>query len=104
MEQRKLPKYSIFLMILTVISAIGGFYLIQYGKDMKAKRVLEKLGYKNIIYVKTYKRENVEDYKTKTRGFKFAVKFRYDNKECRGFLFRDYKWNVKQDVECKDVK
>ena len=100
-QVRKLPKSSYILIFLTVIFGIVGFYIAQIGKNEKAKKILVKLGYKNISNVKAYSKKEVEDRVTKIRGIKYFVTFDYDKKECRGFIYKDFKGNVKKDLTCK---
>jgi len=98
---RKLPKSSYFLITLTVIFGIVGFYIAQIGKNEKAKKILIKLGYKNISNIKAYSKKEVEDRVTKIRGIKYFVTFDYNNKKCRGFIYKDFKGDVKEDLICK---
>lgn len=100
---RKISTTTYIYMAIIVILGILGFLLAQGGKASKAKAILEQLGYKNIKNIKVYGVHKVEDMDTKMQGYKHFVTFTdlSTNKKCRGFIYKDFKRNVKQDVTCK---
>jgi len=98
---RKLPKSSYIWFILITIMGVVGFSLAQSGNNIKATKILTQLGYENISNVKAYSKKKVEDSVTKIRGIKYFVTFDYNKKKCRGFIYKDFKGNVKEDLTCK---
>jgi hypothetical protein len=100
---RKISPTTYMYMGIIVILGILGFLLAQGGKASKARAILDQLGYKNVANVKVFGVHKVEDMDTKIQGYKHFVTFtnQATNQECRGFIYKDFKRNVKQDITCK---
>jgi hypothetical protein len=103
-EQRKLPLSSYILFVLVIIGAISGFMVAQDGKNKKAQKILNRLGYQYVTNLKVYSKTNVEDIDTKMRGIKFFVSFEYNHQKCKGFILKDYRGNIKKDIDCKTIQ
>jgi hypothetical protein len=103
MQQRELPKKTKIYMIILVMLGIIFFFLMEQGKAAKATKILYQLGYKNVTDVKVFSKVEILNEDTNVKGLKYALKFKDldQNKQCRGFIARDYKNNIYQDVECK---
>ena len=102
-EVRKIGLKTYIYMGIIVVLGILGFILAEAGKSTKAKEILHNLGYKSVKNVQVYSKHKVEDIDTKIQGYKYFVKFINldNNKECKGFVYEDFKHNVKQDINCE---
>jgi hypothetical protein len=102
-EVRKISTKMIVMMVITVILGIGVFFVVENGKSAKAAKVLNELGYTNIEDVRVYSITDVENMDTKIQGKKYFVKFKdlQTNKECKGFILKDFKHNVAKDLICE---
>ncbi len=101
-QTRKLPFKSKLIMIILLVIAILVYFLVQSNKVLKANDILNKLGYENISNLKIYSKTKVENKDTKIQGYKYFVKFNNkQNKACKGFIFKDFKKEVKQDITCR---
>jgi len=102
-EVRKISKKTwIWISIIIILGAIS-FFIVENGKSGKAEKVLNELGYTEISNVKVYSITQVENIDTKIQGYKYFVKFRdnKEDKECKGFILKDFKHNVDKDLDCK---
>lgn len=102
-EIRKLPKKTIFLIIVMIIISIGVFVLLKTLKEQKITEILNTLGQKNITHLEVINKLNVEDRKTKYKSKVFKVKF-FDkdlNKTCIGFIHIGRNNKYSKDLDCK---
>jgi len=102
-EVRKLPKKTIVIIIILSLLGVLWFFAVAFGQSTKATKILHTLGYKNISHVKVYAIHKVLREDTNINGFRYTVSFiNLDtNKECKGFLLKDFKQNVAKDLLCK---
>ena len=103
MEKRKIPLKSYVTMVILIVLGIFAYFAVEQGKASKVTKILYRLGYKKVSDVKVYGITKVEDMKTKIRGIRYFVIFKdiQTNRYCRGFVLKDFKNNVKQDITCK---
>lgn len=95
-------KTYIYMGIIIILGALA-FILAEAGKATKAREILDTLGYKSVENVRVYSETKAEDIDTRIQGYKYFVKFKdlSTNKECKGFIFKDFKRNVRQDITCE---
>jgi uncharacterized protein YxeA len=101
-EVRKLPKKTIVIIAIMIVTIIAGFLLITITKQLKMTEVLNSLGHTNIDKVRVYNVSPVEDEITKRRGELFKISFfdKETNQKCYGLVFKnDNKYT--KDLECK---
>lgn len=103
-EVRKISlKTYIYMGIIVVLGAI--FFLIaENGKQAKATKILEELGYNKVEDVWVYSIKKVEDMDTKIQGYRYFIKFKdlNTNKICEGFILKDFKHKIDQELTCKE--
>jgi hypothetical protein len=104
-EIRKLPKKTIVYMVIIGILGVVWLFLVSYGQSNKATKILTTLGYKNVSNVKVYAYHEFLREDTNTKGYKYTVSFinKDKNEECKGFVLKDFKRNVDQDLNCKKI-
>ncbi len=104
-EVRKMPKKTVILLITLVILGILSFFAVVYGKTIKATKILNQLGYKNIKKVHIYSTQEFLNETTNIKGMQYKVSFidLNKNQECRGFIVKDLKNNVDKDLDCKQL-
>ena len=102
-EVRKMPKKTVILLSGMVVLGILSFFGVVYGKTIKATKILNKLGYTNIVNVHIYATQEFLNETTNIKGMQYKVSFKDLDKqqECRGFIVRDFKNNVEKDLDCK---
>jgi hypothetical protein len=102
-ETRPLPKKTIILITIVIICGIVGYILNEISKSIKATKVLHSMGYKNIENVYVAKISKFQNNETNIQGKKFTLRFKNldTNKECKGFLWADFKNNILHDFDCK---
>lgn len=102
-EVRKISKKTWIWMGIIIVLGIVVFFLVESGKVSKAEKVLYELGYKQVSNVKVYSITQVENVDTNIQGYKYFVKFRdmEVNKDCKGFILKDFKQNVDKDLICE---
>jgi hypothetical protein len=102
-EVRKINKNMSIVIGIIILLGIAVFFMVENGKSSKAKKILIELGYKNIGNVEVYSVTQVENVDTKIQGYKYFVKFKdlEQNKECKGFILKDFKHNIDKDVVCE---
>ena len=101
-EVRKLPKKTVIYMVILGVLGILWFILVAYGQASKVTKILATLGYKNVTNVKVYANHQFLREDINVKGFKYTVSF-IDNiahKECKGFVLKDFKRNVTEDLIC----
>ena len=105
-QKREIPKKSFIIIVILVLLGVATFFITENGKSQKVAKILHSIGYKNIDDVTVYGVTKVENRDTKIQGFKYFVIFQDldKNQECRGFVMKDFKRKVKEDISCKDVE
>jgi hypothetical protein len=100
---RKLPKKTKIIFFILIIISILVYFSQKNGKEIKAFKILNKIGYSNIVNLKVYSKTQVEDKITRIQGYKYFVIFKNqdNNKTCRGFIYRNFKNKTAQDLSCK---
>ncbi|MBT3280179.1 MAG: hypothetical protein HOF69_06605 [Campylobacteraceae bacterium] len=102
-ETRPIPKKTIIIFAVLIILGIIAYFMNEIGKSAKATKVLSYIGYKNIKEVSVAKITKFRNDDTGIEGYKYTVNFHNieSKKDCRGFLWADFKKNVIQDISCK---
>ncbi len=102
-ETRKLPKKTMIYLVILLIAGIISMFIVKDGKAKKATKILTELGYTNITNVSVSQKTKFAHVETNIRGFRYAVTFTdlTTNKQCRGFILKDFKRNIDKDLECK---
>lgn len=106
-EVRKIGLKTYIYMGIIVVLGIIFYILVQDGRSAKATKLLKELGYEHVDSVKVYSIKDFENIDTKIQGKQYFVKFKDldSNKFCKGFIIKDFKHNVDQDLTCtKDEK
>jgi uncharacterized membrane protein YvbJ len=102
-EIRPIPKKTVIIIAIVIICGIFAYIMNEISKSSKATKVLHAIGYKNIdnVYVAKIMKFKNED--TSVEGNKFTLKFRNldTNKNCKGFVWADFKKNIIHDIDCK---
>ncbi len=104
-EIRRMPKKTIIYLIIMILLSFVAFYIATTGKSTKATRILGELGYKNVTNVKVYATHQFLREDTNIKGFKDTISFTNldTNEECKGFILKDFKRNVEEDLICKKI-
>jgi cell division septal protein FtsQ len=104
-EVRKLPKKTIVIMIILGLLGLVWFIVVGYGQSVKAEKILDKLGYKNVSDVKVYANHQFVREDINVNGFKYTVSFTNldANEKCKGFILKDFKQNVDKDLICQKI-
>lgn len=102
-EVRKLPLKTKIIFVFISILALAFFLIQENTKKNKAHKILINLGYHNISNLKVFKKTEVEDTISKIKGNKYFITFTNNQtkQECRGFILKDFKHNIDQDISCK---
>jgi len=105
-EVRKLPTKTKIIFAVLSILALGIYLLIENTKSRDAQIILLNLGYHNISNFNVYAKTKVEDKVSKIQGDRYFVTFinNETKEDCRGFILKDYKRNLDQDITCKKAK
>jgi len=105
-EVRKLPKKTVYFMIILVSLGFIWFFLVSYGQSQKVTKILHQLGYNNIENVKVYANHEFLREDINVKGYKYTVSFTdlSKNEICKGFVLKDFKRNVEKDLICKKIK
>lgn len=102
-EVRKLPKKTIFSILIIVILGIAVFFTLKIFKEQKMIEILSSLGHNNVKDMQVINKLNVEDKKTKYKSNVYKVRF-FDsslNKTCIGFIYFGKNNNYSKDIDCK---
>ena len=102
-QTRPIPKKTYIIISILILLGIVFYFLTEYGKEQKAQRVLQETVHKNISNLSVATVHKYRNQDTNIEGFKYTVKF-HDNdldKDCRGFVWKDFKNNIMKDIECK---
>lgn len=103
-EIRKLPKKTIFIISIIIIVSFSLMYGVSITKKLKVEDHLHTLSYSNVANITVYNKSEVQDAKTKQKGYLFKVKFDNlnTNQVCKGLIFTYFRTkNIKQDIDCK---
>jgi hypothetical protein len=102
-EIRKIPKKTFFYIGIVVIVGLVSIFLIKDGKARKATKILTELGYTKVSDVSVFAKTKFLNENTNINGYQYSLKFTdlITNKECRGFIVKDFKGKVAQDLNCK---
>ncbi|MDZ7819215.1 MAG: hypothetical protein U5K55_11685 [Aliarcobacter sp.] len=102
-EVRKLPKRTIFIIILMGIIGIGIFFLLKDLKEQKLTEILATIGHSDIKSLEVINKLSVEDTETRYKSTVYKVIF-YDNnlkQTCIGFIHRNRDGSYTKDFDCK---
>ena len=104
-EVRKLPKKTVIWMIILGMLGVVWFFLVAYGQETKVTKILATLHYKNISNVKVYANHKFLREDINVEGYKYSISFtNLDTKEeCKGFVLKDFKKNVTEDLICNKI-
>lgn len=104
-EVRKIPTKNFIYMGIVIILGFLVMLLVEDGKASKATKVLTQLGYTKVKDVTVFKKTQFVNEGTNIKGFQYSLKFIdiTTQKECRGFVVKDFKGKVAQDLECKSI-
>lgn len=100
---RKLPKQTKIIFAMFTVIAIIVYMLTKDTQKKEAGEILFGLGYENFNDLQVYSKKKVEDKITRIQGYKYFVKFndKSNNKKCKGFILKDFKRKIAQDIICK---
>ena len=101
-EVRQLPKNTKIIFIILLVFSVGIYVLVQNTLKQDTQNILYNLGYKNISNLEVFSKNQVEDKETRIQGFKYFVKFTnlQNNKKCTGFILKDFKRKLAEDISC----
>jgi hypothetical protein len=100
---RRLPKKTIFSIIIIIVLAIAIFFVLKDLKEQKLTEVLGNIGHANIKKLEVINKLNVEDTETRYKSTVYKVIF-YDNdlkQTCIGFIHRNKDGSYTKDFDCK---
>jgi len=105
-EVRKLPKKTIFFMIVLTALGILWYFLVANGQANKVTKILYKLGYDKVIDVKVYANHQFIRDDINVKGYKYTISFTdlKTNETCKGFVLKDFKKNVDKDLICTKIQ
>ncbi|MGB5866688.1 MAG: hypothetical protein WBG69_02335 [Arcobacteraceae bacterium] len=105
-EIRRLPKKTIYFMIILVGLGIIWFFLVAYGQSEKVTKILHNLGYDNVRDVKVYANHQFIRDDINVKGYKYTISFTNvtTNENCKGFVLKDFKRNVDKDLVCEKIQ
>lgn len=103
-EVRPIPKKTIIIIGILIVTGILFFYLVSMGKAAKASKILVQLGYENFSNVKVYATQEFLREDINIKGMRYTISFidNKSNQECKGFVLKDYKGNVEKDLLCNN--
>ena len=96
-EIRKIPKKTIFLMIILALLGVIWYFLVAFGQTNKVTKILHKLGYDKVVDVKVYANHQFIRDDINVKGYKYTISFTNieTNEECKGFVLKDFKRKIK---------
>jgi len=105
-EIRRLPKKTVFIMIVLSILGIIWYFLVANGQATTVTKILHKLGYDKVIDVKVYANHQFIRDDINVKGYKYTISFTNlkTNETCKGFVLKDFKKNVEKDLICTKIK
>lgn len=103
-EVRKLPKKTIYLIVILVILGILASLAMSLSQQAKMSGILRTLGHPNVTDITIYNKTTVQDDNTQMRGELSKVRF-FDvntSQECFGFVLKNKKTGkYTKDLDCK---
>lgn len=103
-EVRKLPKKTIYLIVILVILGIIATLAMSFSKQDRMAKILSTLGHPNVDSITIYNQSSVKDKDTGEPGELTKLRF-YDldkNQECFGFVLKNKKQGTfDKDLDCK---
>jgi hypothetical protein len=105
-EVRKIPKKTSIIIGVLIVLGIISFFLANAGKNTKATKILNELGFKNVSSVQVYGTQEFLREDINVKGMKYTLSFKDNtkNQECKGYILKDYKGNVEKDLLCKKAQ
>lgn len=105
-EVRRIPKKTKIYIYIIIALGIVSFFLVDTGKAVKASKILDQLGFKNISDVQVYATQEFLREDINIKGYRYTIKFinKDTNEECKGYILKDLKNNVEKDLLCKKIK
>jgi len=105
-EVRKMPKKTVFIMIILIGLGVLWYFLVANGQAGKVTKILHKLGYDNVRDVTVYANHQFLREDINVKGYKYTVSFTdlKTNEKCKGFVLKDFKRNVDKDLICTKLK
>ena len=102
-EVREIPKKTFVYIGIVVVIGVLSVFLVKDGKAKKATKILTELGYTKVSDVSVFAKTKFLNENTNINGYQYSLKFTdlITNKECRGFIVKDFKGKVAQDLTCK---
>jgi len=104
-EIRKIPKKTMIIISSLIALGIISFILAKATKATKATKILKELEYTNISQVRVYRTQEVLNEEINIKGIRYNVSF-FNNdtqQKCKGFIVKDYKNNLFEDLLCEKV-
>ncbi len=100
---RKLPTKTKLILVLLFLFGVAIYILVENGKETKARDILKTLGHTDIKDIKVAIVKEYLNEKTNIKGYRYTVRFvdNSKNKECHGFVWKDFKQNVLEDLICE---
>ncbi len=102
-EVRKLPKFTIAIILFIVFITSITFYELKSLKEQKMAEILFSIGHTNIKDVMVINKLEVEDKDTRVKSYIWKIKF-FDsdlNQTCVGFVHKEKDKTYKKDFDCK---
>jgi hypothetical protein len=103
MNERKLSKTSIIIIIIIALTSVVVYFGMQGLKEAKVKELLIKLGYENIKSVTVFNIRKIKDMNTTKIGKQYSCRFDTSTQKCKGFIFLLNKDRIEKDIECKKL-
>ncbi len=102
-EVRPIPKKTLIYIAILAVAGLLGMFIVKDGKAKKATKILTQLGYTKVSDVSVFAKTGFLDEATNVKGYQYSLKFidLTTHKKCRGFILKDFKGKVAQDLECK---
>ncbi|MCK5111731.1 MAG: hypothetical protein KAQ94_09445 [Arcobacteraceae bacterium] len=100
---RQLPKKTFLYIAILVIAGILAVFIVKDGKAQKATKILTQLGFTKVSNVSVFSKTEFLNEGTNVKGYQYSLKFidLTTQKECRGFILKDFKGKIAKDLECK---
>jgi len=104
-EVRKIPKKTIFIMVILISLGITWYFLVANGQSTKVTKILNKLGYDKVRDVKVYANHQFMRDDINVKGYKYTISFTNIKslETCKGFVLQDFKRNVDKDLICTKI-
>ena len=104
MSIQKLPKKTIVIIYIIIVLGILSFFLVLNTKEKEVKKILYTLGYKEVKNILVFNKSESINEDTNNMGYRYSIKFNnlITHKNCRGFIWKDFKKNIKEDIKCNE--